>query len=122
MRHTSRTIVLTFICLVLFGLLLGSPFSENANANSLTSSLYRARISTTTLSLPDALGHILYSGTPAIAAAGSSCMQTSTYNAGYRPRSLAVGDIDRDGKLDLVVANWYGNAVGILRGDGNGGF
>src|SRR5262249_26993580 len=43
-----------------------------------------------------------------------------------KPQFIAVGDFDRDGKLDLAVANWNpdgdGCNVSILRGDGAGGF
>lgn len=33
-----------------------------------------------------------------------------------RPRALAAGDINKDGKLDLVVALWQANAVSFLLG------
>src|SRR5262249_56724322 len=38
------------------------------------------------------------------------------------PYSVAVGDFDRDGRLDLAVANRDGNAVSILSGNGDGTF
>ncbi len=38
------------------------------------------------------------------------------------PRSVAVGDFNRDGKPDLVTANLLSDNVTILRGDGSGGF
>ena len=37
------------------------------------------------------------------------------------PRSVAVGDFDRDGAIDLAVANSDGDTVGVLLGDGLGG-
>ena len=37
------------------------------------------------------------------------------------PNSLAVGDLDGDGKLDLAVANSNGTGLSIFRGIGNGG-
>jgi uncharacterized protein YjdB len=41
--------------------------------------------------------------------------------AGSYPYYLAIGDIDRDGRSDLVVANYASNAVGVLRNTGNVG-
>ena len=38
------------------------------------------------------------------------------------PVSVAVGDFNRDGKLDLVVANNYSNNVSVLLGNGDGSF
>src|SRR5262249_48787736 len=38
------------------------------------------------------------------------------------PISLAVGDLNRDGKPDLVTANIVSNDVSVLLGDGAGGF
>ncbi|KMO42288.1 hypothetical protein VQ03_11125, partial [Methylobacterium tarhaniae] len=36
------------------------------------------------------------------------------------PKSVAVADVDRDGKPDLVTANFGGDSVSILLGNGNG--
>lgn len=38
------------------------------------------------------------------------------------PNGVAVGDFNRDGKLDLVSADFSGNTVSILTGKGNGSF
>jgi hypothetical protein len=38
------------------------------------------------------------------------------------PVSLAVGDVNRDGKLDLVTANYEGASVSVLLGNGDGTF
>jgi hypothetical protein len=53
----------------------------------------------------------------------------SPFPAGAAPFSLALADVDRDGHLDLVVANYSGHggdtsrdAVNVLVGDGRGGF
>jgi len=44
-----------------------------------------------------------------------------TYTVGDYPRSVATGDFNGDGKLDLVVANYEGT-ISVLLGNGNGTF
>jgi hypothetical protein len=46
----------------------------------------------------------------------------SPFAVGTRPASIAVADLNSDGKLDLAVANADDNAVAILMGQGNGTF
>jgi len=53
----------------------------------------------------------------------------SPFPAGASPFSVALADVDRDGHLDLVVANFSGqggdtrrDAVNVLLGDGRGAF
>ena len=41
---------------------------------------------------------------------------------GSTPRSVAAGDFNNDGKLDLAVTNYGGTTVAILLGNGSGGF
>ena len=43
-------------------------------------------------------------------------------SGGPDPDSLAVGDFNGDGKLDLAVANYGSGTVGVLLGNGTGGF
>lgn len=45
-----------------------------------------------------------------------------SYGVAALPISIAVGDFNRDGKLDLVVANSDSNNVSVLLGNGNGTF
>jgi hypothetical protein len=45
------------------------------------------------------------------------------YPVGTGPYSVAVGDLDKDGKLDLIVANYaFDNSVSVLLGNGDGTF
>ena len=44
------------------------------------------------------------------------------YGAGHEPVSVAVGDFNGDGKLDLAVANYESNNVSMLLGNGDGTF
>ncbi len=45
-----------------------------------------------------------------------------TFQTGNDPFSVAVGDVNGDGKPDLVVANHGSNTVSVLLGNGNGSF
>jgi hypothetical protein len=47
---------------------------------------------------------------------------TSAFPAGSGPDSVAVGDFNGDGKLDLAVANASSNKVSIFLGNGDGSF
>lgn len=44
------------------------------------------------------------------------------FAVGTRPASVAIGDLNGDGKRDLAVANSGSNNVSVLLGNGNGGF
>jgi hypothetical protein len=44
------------------------------------------------------------------------------YAAGSNPQDMAVGDFNRDGKPDLVTANYLDDNVSVLLGVGNGNF
>src|SRR5262249_35124266 len=46
----------------------------------------------------------------------------ANFPVGSTPYSVAVGDFDRDGKLDLVTANFNSNTVSVLLGNGDGSF
>jgi FG-GAP-like repeat/FG-GAP repeat/Immunoglobulin I-set domain len=54
----------------------------------------------------------------------SSFAAAANYGADFAPLCVAIGDLNRDGKLDLAVANGGGHPsnVSVLLGNGNGTF
>ena len=46
----------------------------------------------------------------------------SPFPAGHLPNDIAIGDFNRDAKLDLAVANHEEKHLTVLLNDGNGGF
>src|SRR5438132_6270618 len=44
------------------------------------------------------------------------------FGTGSAPKSIAVADLNGDGKLDLVSTNFTGNGVTVLLGNGDGTF
>ena len=59
---------------------------------------------------------------PEAAAQTVSFGAKTDFGTGARSRSVAVGDFNGDGKLDLAVANARSNTVSILLGTGTGSF
>ena len=51
-----------------------------------------------------------------------SFLAASVYPAGAEPYSVAVGDFNGDGKLDLVLADYSSGTVSVLLGRGDGTF
>ncbi len=50
-----------------------------------------------------------------------SFVTVSQFATGSGPRNVAIGDIDGDGKPDLVVVNDFNNTVSVLRNSGSAG-
>lgn len=46
----------------------------------------------------------------------------SPYQVGKQPAAVALGDVNGDGKLDVLAANSGSNSVSVLLGDGRGRF
>ncbi|BAI94220.1 Calx-beta domain-containing protein [Arthrospira platensis NCB002] len=51
-----------------------------------------------------------------------SFSEPTNFDVGSSPYAIAVGDLNRDRKLDLAVANYSGNNVSLLLGKGDGTF
>lgn len=56
------------------------------------------------------------------AAFGSSFKAVGNYAVGNHPVAIAAGDFNRDGKVDLAVANNASKTVSVLLGNGDGTF
>lgn len=52
----------------------------------------------------------------------ASFQAPATFAVGAQPYDVAIADVDGDGKPDLVTANYGGNSLSILRGNGLGSF
>ena len=66
-----------------------------------------------------ALSHLLFA--VAAQAQSVSFIARQDFAAGRSPQSVAVGDFNGDGALDLAVANGF-NDVSVLLGNGDGSF
>jgi len=55
-------------------------------------------------------------------AGGFTYASGSPFGTGSRPVSMSLGDCNRDGKLDLVVANASDHSITLLLGNGSGSF
>src|SRR5215813_1633263 len=68
-------------------------------------------------------GLILFSFLPSVSSAQPiTFAKVVNIKGGTTPRSVALGDFNRDGKPDVAVANSGNKTVTVLRGNGNGTF
>lgn len=100
----------------------GAP---STGANSQPSSVVVADVNAD--GKPDALVTDYYSSRLLVLlgnGAGGFTLQAtaSSTGAGSGPKSVAVADVNGDGKLDALTANASVNTIGVLFGDGGGGF
>ncbi|HLJ96202.1 MAG TPA: VCBS repeat-containing protein [Gemmataceae bacterium] len=58
----------------------------------------------------------------AVDQAQSGFLAPLAFDAGITPASVAVGDFNGDGRLDLAVADFQGDTVSVLLGNGDGTF
>ena len=63
------------------------------------------------------LGLVAPSASPGLSFAGPR-----TYATGFDPESIALGDLNRDGKQDLAVANAGARTISVLTNSGKGRF
>jgi hypothetical protein len=56
------------------------------------------------------------------ASVASNFQNGLTFPSGIKPSGVSAGDFNKDGNLDLVVANTGGNSIAVLLGNGNGNF
>jgi hypothetical protein len=126
------------------GFTTGDTLTANANGTNITAH-YDATIGRLTFTGTDTLAHyqqvlrtVTYSSTSnnptdsglhpsrtidwQVNDGGPTAFQGTSYAVGSTPDSVAVADLNGDGKLDLVIANAGSNTVSVLLGNGAGGF
>src|SRR5580765_4215165 len=83
-----------------------------------------ARLTRSSACLPVCVGVGLAFGVASLAAASPpsapSFAKPTLYAAGNGPQSVAIGDLNGDGRQDIVTANYDGDSVSVLLGRGGG--
>jgi len=49
-------------------------------------------------------------------------LSPASYAVGENPQEVIAADVNSDGSMDLITANYYGNSVSVLLGNGDGTF
>src|SRR5829696_5042886 len=73
-------------------------------------------------STPALASHTASPASPEIACTSFGFGAATNFAAGTSPQSVAIGDFNRNGNLDLAVANEGSANVSVLLGNGTGGF
>ena len=137
--HAAITVLNTATTLAAYSKSFFLP-TFTPNKGSITSEDIAAKVDFTTGTNPIsvAIGDIDGDGKPDLAVAnlnsatvsvllntgssGSISFATKVdFTTGTSPYSVAIGDIDGDGKPDLAIANYSSNAVSVLRNTGSSG-
>ncbi|RLS25448.1 MAG: hypothetical protein DWH70_05185 [Planctomycetota bacterium] len=92
----------------------------NGTISSVTGSGATYTVNVTGITGSGSLGVNLVS-LPTITALPSFAAQ-ATFSTGSKPASVTLGDVDGDGKLDMITANFNSASVSVLLGNGNGTF
>ncbi len=83
----------------------------------------RRRAATRAIGVAAAVSLLVGAGSAPVSAASTDLLAAPVpYATGTNPHSVAVGDVNLDGKLDLVVGNAHSNNVSVLLGNGDGTF
>jgi hypothetical protein len=85
--------------------------------NSGTGSLYAQYLGQPGVWQPSISGAVSQTVT---ALAGSGFAAATSYSVGISPNSVATGDFNGDGKIDLAVTNGTSNDVSVMLGNGDG--
>ena len=100
--------------------LIATGTVANGTISSITGSGATRTVTVTGITGIGTLGLNLVS-LPTIAAAPSFAGQV-TYSTGSKPTSVTLGDVNGDGRLDLIIANFDSSTASVLLGNGNGTF
>ena len=118
------------------GFILGSVVKWNGSARTtifVSSSLLKANILASDIAKPSTASVTVANPTPGGGSSNAAffevttgisslTMSTSNFVTGVGSNSVVIGDFNRDGKLDLAVANIADNTVSVLLGHGDGTF
>jgi len=117
------------------GFVSGSVVNWNGSALATTfvsGSQLTASVPTSDVAMPGTASVTVFNPSPdggtsntaffPISLAGNVAMTASDYGVGSSPPAVSTGDLNGDGKLDLVVANSSDSTISVLLGNGDGTF